>query len=406
MPKLSKLIFTEKTAPSAKPKDRRYELREHATALILRVEPTGRKTWRVELAKNVKRNVGDASIITLGQARTMAQNMRTDYGKGKKIDPKRSVCPNLERFIDNQYREHARANCKTPMRGDQVADRIIRALQADKTTKKKKLDKLAKLDIERWKRKRGKEVMKTTLKRDLGALSTALNLAVGTHKFMAQNPAEGVTVKVEDDRRVRFLSDDEHDRLLAALSERDRQFYEDRAHNAENRRKRGMKALPMDEFKDYLTPFTILVMNTGLRRSEALSLTWDNVQLTGSPRVTVRAAMTKSSKTRYVPLNDMAVDVLKRWRRQNGDSEHVFVHRATGAKLNKAHRAWKKLMDDAEIEDFRFHDLRHNFASQLVMKGQPLYLVKELLGHGSIEMTARYAHLADDALARAVKVLA
>ena len=62
-------------------------------------------------------------------------------------------------------------------------------------------------------------------------------------------------------------------------------------------------------------------------------------------------------------------------------------------------------MEDASIEDFRFHDLRHDFASQLVMRGTPLYLVKELLGHGSIEMTERYAHLADDALAKAVEVL-
>ena len=63
-------------------------------------------------------------------------------------------------------------------------------------------------------------------------------------------------------------------------------------------------------------------------------------------------------------------------------------------------------MQDAHIEDFRFHDLRHDFASQLVMKGQPLYLAKELLGHGSIEMTERYAHLADEAKAKAVEVLA
>jgi integrase len=412
MPKLSSLEFNQHTARTAKPKERRYELRERdrheegITPLILRVEPTGRKTWRVELAKNVKRNVGDAAVITLGQARTKAAKMKTAFSEGKKIEPKRSVCPNLKRFIDKQYREHARANYKTPELGDQVANRILKALEADPPILRKKINKLSNLDIERWKRKRGELVAKSTLKRDLGAISTALNLAVRTHRFMDENPARGVTVKVEDDKRVRFLSDDERKSLLQALEDRDREFYKARAHNADNRRKRGLPALPEGEFKDYLTPLTILVMNTGLRRSEALGLTWENVQLEGDPRLTVRAAMAKSSKTRHVPLNEIAVDILKRWRKQNGSTDYVFVHRATGAKLNKAHRAWKKLMADAGIDDFRFHDLRHDFASQLVMKGTPLYLVKELLGHGSIEMTERYAHLADDALAKAVEVLA
>lgn len=411
MPKLSKLTFDEKTALQAKPKSRRYELRERdrtpegITPLILRVEPTGRKSWRVELDKNVKRNVGSAGVLTVGQARTKATKMREKYAGGELVEAQRNSCPTLRQFIEKQYREHARENYKTTARGDQVADRILKALESESAILEKKLTKLSRLDFERWRRQRGRVVKRTTLKRDLGAISTALNLAVSTHKHIGENPVQGVTVKIDDDKRVRFLSPDERERLLVALKARDRNYMEARKHNAANRKQRGLKPLPVGEFKDYLTPLTVLVMNTGLRRSEALTLTWENVELEGVPRLTVRAAMTKSSKTRHVPLNETAVDVLKRWQVQAGKEGSVFVHRVTGARLNKAHRAWRKLMEDAGIEDFRFHDLRHDFASQLVMKGQPLYLVKELLGHGSLEMTQRYAHLADDALAKAVGVL-
>ena len=406
MPKRSEIAFDGKTAQRLKLKEKRYEVWDkNHPGLLVRVSPSGAKNYYVALDRKTLRKIGDARVETLSGAWTKAKKLQGKFADGEKIKSNRSVCPTLKQFIDKQYRNHARANYKTPERGDQVADRILKAMQADAPILKMKLDKISQLDVERWKRKRAEQVKSTTLKRDLGALSTALTHAVRPHEFIAENPAQGVNVKVEDDKRVRFLSDDERKRLLRALKKRDRDFYKARASNAENRLSRGMEPLPVGKFKDYLTPLTILVMNTGLRRSEALGLTWDNVQLEGEPRITVRAAMTKSSKTRHMPLNESAVKILKQWHKQTDDTGPVFTHPATGLKLNKAHRAWKSLMEKARIDDFRFHDLRHDFASQLVMKGQPLYLVKELLGHGSIEMTERYAHLADDALAKAVEVL-
>jgi site-specific recombinase XerD len=68
--------------------------------------------------------------------------------------------------------------------------------------------------------------------------------------------------------------------------------------------------------------------------------------------------------------------------------------------------SWQNLMASAGIKDFRFHDLRHDFASQLAMKGIDLYRIKDLLGHSTIQLTERYSHLSDEALAEAVEVLA
>ena len=83
----------------------------------------------------------------------------------------------------------------------------------------------------------------------------------------------------------------------------------------------------------------------------------------------------------------------------------MFPSPATGLQLREIKTAWRTLMKAAAIHDFRFHDIRHDFASRLVTGGVDLYRVKELLGHGSIEITQRYAHLASHTLAEAVEVL-
>ena len=152
-------------------------------------------------------------------------------------------------------------------------------------------------------------------------------------------------------------------------------------------------------------PLTLLVMNTGLRKSEALTLTWDNVKLEEQiPRLIVKAGHAKSGTTRYVPLNSEAIAVLRKWKEQGRGL--VFPNPMTGERMGEIRKSWRNLMAKAKITDFRFHDLRHDFASQLAMKGVDLYRIKDLLGHGSIEMTERYSHLSDEALAEAVEVLA
>ncbi len=136
-----------------------------------------------------------------------------------------------------------------------------------------------------------------------------------------------------------------------------------------------------------------------------LSLKWDQVALGSNPRVTIKAGYAKSNSTRHVPLNSEAVAVMKRWKGQGSGHSWVFPNPVTGYRIEKLKTSWPNLMDAADIQDFRFHDLRHDFASRLVMAGVDLYRVRDLLGHGSIEMTERYSHLAPAALAEAVETL-
>lgn len=142
-------------------------------------------------------------------------------------------------------------------------------------------------------------------------------------------------------------------------------------------------------------------MNTGLRRGELLSLLWTDIDLEGK-LLTVRGVTAKSGDTRHIPLNDEALTALKDWRLDSSEGERVFPV-ATSFKT-----AWGALLKRAEVTGFRWHDLRHHFASRLVQAGVSLNTVRELLGHGSLTMTLRYAHLAPnqtrDAVSRLISV--
>jgi integrase len=367
---------------------------------MLRVAPSGRKRFYVQLDRGIKRQIGDASVMTLTKARRKALNLLQRYDDGEKIESRLDKNPTLKEFIDEKYEPWASQNLKT---GSQNAKRLSKAC---KSMLGNRLDKLTEVQIERWKMQRLKaELAPSTVKRDLAELKSALNRAM-KWGYIESNPARHVKVKVEKHYRVRYLNDKERKALLNALEARDQKRRSGRESGNVFRIERGYETKPeLGEYTDYLTPLVLLVMNTGLRRSEALSLTWEQTKLGHNPHLTVLAAHAKSGKTRHVPLNSAAVDVLKRWGKLVEQKGLVFPSPA-GVQLKSIKTAWGKLMGDAKIKDFRFHDLRHDFASRLVMAGVDLYRVKELLGHGSIEITQRYAHLAPHTLSEAVEVLA
>ena len=160
-----------------------------------------------------------------------------------------------------------------------------------------------------------------------------------------------------------------------------------------------------DTYTDYVTPLVLLAMNTGLRRGELLQLRWRDLDL--QRRIlTVRGERAKTRQTRHVPLNSVATRVLKAWRPTVLDPEWcVFGGPTETTPLGTVKKAWRGVLKAATVTSFRFHDLRHTFASKLVMAGVDLNTVRELLGHKSIAMTLRYAHLAPEHKAAAVETL-
>jgi integrase len=117
--------------------------------------------------------------------------------------------------------------------------------------------------------------------------------------------------------------------------------------------------------------------------------------------IVIRGDYAKSGKTRYVPLNDEAFTVLCHWRPVAERSDWVFPNGNDGP-LTSVRSSWKRVLQSACVSDFRWHDLRHHFASSLVMKGVDLNTVRELLGHSDLAMTLRYAHLSPEHKAEAV----
>jgi integrase len=129
-----------------------------------------------------------------------------------------------------------------------------------------------------------------------------------------------------------------------------------------------------------------------------LGLLWTDIA-TEEKLLTVRGAAAKTGDTRYIPLNDEALKLLKDWQRDSDDGQHVF------SVTTSFKTSWNALLERAKVTRFRWHDLRHHFASRLVQAGVPLNTVRELLGHGSLAMTLRYAHLAPNQTRDAVAKL-
>ncbi len=139
-----------------------------------------------------------------------------------------------------------------------------------------------------------------------------------------------------------------------------------------------------------------------MRRGEIFGLTWDRVDLTHG---FILLHTTKNGERREIPINGTLRVQLEKLALSNVDGRKFVFHEKDGKPFDSVKRSFKTACDDAKIKDFHFHDLRHTFASQLVMAGIDLTTLKELLGHKDIKMTLRYAHLAPSHKLRAVELL-
>jgi len=151
----------------------------------------------------------------------------------------------------------------------------------------------------------------------------------------------------------------------------------------------------------YLKPIIIFALNTGCRKGEILSLEWEkHVDLKHG---FILLDVTKNGERREIPINQTLRETLKKLPRRF-DSTHVFTDKE-GNRFQDIKGSFKSALRRAGIKDFRFHDLRHTFASHLVMAGVDITTIKELLGHKTLTMTLRYAHLAPSHKVKAVDIL-
>jgi integrase len=316
----------------------------------------------------------------------------------------RALQSTLQAFLGAPYEPWAMANLKT---GKFQLQRI----RADfKSWLEKPMPEINAGLVEGWRqRRRAAGNCPVTINRGLQRLHAVLAKAVewkviDTHPFTGLKP-----LRHDRTGHARYLRENEEARLREALLEREGTLRKERDSFNEWLRARGRTEFPRHtgEFVDHLRPLVLLALNTGLRRGELFHLEWRDVDLIGR-WLTVTGSNAKSGQTRRIPLNAEAVRVMKAWHRQNAKAvkqPRVFPG-VGGHRLTTINTAWRNLRTAAELGDFRFHDLRHHFASRLVQSGIDLNTVRELLGHADITMVLRYAHMSPDRLSMAVEKVA
>ena len=264
-------------------------------------------------------------------------------------------------------------------------------------------------DLETWKSKRLQTgASPASIRRNLATLSGVYRRASKIKRREIgpiQNPVADVERPILDnDVAPRALSEDDEQKLMAALQGRDEESREARMRSNAIREKRGQKPLrELPYFADHLTPMVIFSINTGCRRGELFALTWDHVDLDGRA-VTFAGATTKSSKTRIVPLNADALLVLQRWQEQTGNKQGLVFPGQAGGEITTIKTAWLKLIRKAGIS-CTWHGLRHTFGTRLAERGAGLATICELMGHSDIRITQRYTKPGDPAKRAAVDLL-
>lgn len=141
-----------------------------------------------------------------------------------------------------------------------------------------------------------------------------------------------------------------------------------------------------------------LLLYTGARRNEILRAKWSDVDFEQN---ILTVPLSKSGKTRYIPLSFEAMEVIKNLA-SKGQSIWLFPGKTGKTPMSYPHTYWKNILKECNIEDFRLHDLRHSYASFMINSGCTLYEVQKVLGHSDPKMTQRYAHLNAKAVLSAV----
>jgi integrase len=209
-------------------------------------------------------------------------------------------------------------------------------------------------DWQAWKRERRKPA---TVNRLLGRLRHMFNKAV-EWDLLDKSPMERLKFLPENNARLHYLSMEECDKLLEAC------------------------------FASHMKALVTMALHTGMRRGEILNLKWHDIDL-NSGSIIIRDS--KNGQPRHVPMDSAVRDLLSGYIPTSGSS-HVFPS-ASGARRSTVQKAFRNARIRAGMPDLHFHDLRHTFASHWVMSGGDIYVLKDILGHKSIVMTQRYAHL-------------
>lgn len=295
-------------------------------------------------------------------AEIVLQKRKVEIAEGKFLDIRKQERIRFEDFSDTFLNLHSKPNKKS-WKSDEYNFIALRPYFRGRY-----LYDITTEDIEKYKAARAKEVAPATVNRELATLKTMFTKAIAWGK-LKDHPAQTVKFLREPNGRLRFLEKEEIVNLLAKC-------------------------------KGIIKPIVIVALNTGMRRAEILNLKWRDIDFN---RGIIYLLDTKNGERREVPMNAWAKSTIIRIR-THPESPYIFCN-TSGRPYVNIRKSFLKAVTDSGILNFHFHDLRHTFASHLVMSGVDINTTRELLGHKDIRMTLRYSHLSQDHKKRAVDVL-
>ena len=382
--------------------------------LVLRCHPTGKKTFYYRYRFN-----GTQRSIALGTATELSPVAARELASDAALMVRRGQCPSCERraeaaqlkklrlktlrtYVDGPYKDKALQ--RPSGRGHESVAMVKTQYKSWLDLPMQRITPDMILKKRRDRQKKG--IKQSTLRRNELELRTLLNMAVA-EGVLDRNPLDGLPLLKEGEPRTRYLNQDEEILLRRELYARDVEGCASATVNS-GRSIHGwtVPQCMTAPYTDHLTPAVILSLNTGMRAGELRQLLWTDISH-DSTLVTLRPEITKNGKARSIPLNKEARDTLQRLRLQSrGRWLFTYCGDDKGSCIKEiGKRSYRAILRKAGITDCTWHDLRHSFASSLVMRKVPIIEVQQLLGHADLRMTLRYAHLAPSALADAVSVL-
>jgi integrase len=235
-----------------------------------------------------------------------------------------------------------------------------------------RLDQITKLDLMKLHNKlKASGLAAATSNHGLKVARQALGLAVSLD-VISKNVASGIPLFREDNAREKFLSAEELGRLI--------------------------KVLQSDKNRN-VCRILLTAMFTGARIGEVLSCRYSDLDFKNTVWL-IRAASTKTRRSRHLPLNDSAIDVLKEGE-DTKQSDYVFTNPRTGRPYTTISKVWERLRAEAGLQGARIHDLRHAWASLLGANQESAFTIAQLMGHSSVVMSQRYTHLGQATLLEA-----
>jgi integrase len=348
---------------------------DEITGFKVQVTKGGRKFFYLRYTyRSAKRaaRIGEFPSTTVADARKKALAMRalldSDQDPQAERDQMR-VMPTFRDFSQNQYLPHA-YQTKRSAKGDEG---MLRKHLWPRFGHRK-LGEIETHEIQVYLNELARKLTKATANRHHSLIARMYKLAV-IWKMLERSPCFGLVKFREDKRAERFLSPVEIGRFVAALEQDD---------------------------NPVIAAALKLLLLTGLRRNEVIKARWDQVDLDAR---LLYLPKTKAGKPRYAVLNSVACELVKNLP-SRGASPWLFPARSGDKPIENPKSTLLRVLERAGIDPMRTHDLRHSFASTAINAGATLAEVQGLLGHSSIAMTERYAHLAQDNVRRASEVVA